>query len=79
MSNIPDTDEAYDSWADSRVEEFYDLLEERQKLYKKLLECDYSSNHNDKRDELEKQLVKNLTGKDRLWLNINSIHGWFQE
>jgi len=28
---------------------------------------------------LEKKLVKNLTGEDGLWLNINSIHGWYQE
>jgi hypothetical protein len=74
-----DTDEAYDAWADDRVGEFYDVLKERQELYKKLLSADHSTNDVTERDELEKQLVKNLTGKSGLWLNMNSIHEWFQE
>jgi len=73
------SDDDYDAWADDQVGHFFEHLEERQELYKKLLMCSYNSNNNDERDELEKKLVKNLTGEDGLWLNINSIHGWYQE
>ena len=69
-----DEDMAYDSWADDRVIRYYEILEERQLLYKKLLLCSYSSNHNDERDELEKQLVSNLTGDKKNWIDMNSIH-----
>ena len=72
-------DTAYDSWADDQVGYFFEHLEERKKLYEELLLCDYHSNNNAERDELEKKLVKNLTGEDGLWLDINSIHGWYQE
>jgi len=50
------------------------LQKERQLLYKKLLLCSYSSNHNDERDELEKQLVYNLTRNKKNWIDMNSIH-----
>jgi len=73
------SDEDYDAWADDQVGYYYEHLEKRQELYKKLLLCSYSSNNNNERDELEKKLVKNLTGEDGLWLNTNSIHGWYQE
>ena len=73
------SDEDYDAWADDQVDYFFEHLEKRQELYKKLLLCDYHSNNNDERDELEKQLVKNLTGENGLWMDINSIHGWYQE
>jgi len=43
-------------------------------LYKKLLLCSYSSNHNDERDKLEKQLVYNLTRNKKNWIDMNSIH-----
>lgn len=78
-SDPNDDDSAYDSWADDQVGYFFEHLEERKKLYEELLLCDYHSNNNDERDELEKKLVKNLTGEDGLWLDINSIHGWYQE
>jgi hypothetical protein len=74
-----DGDALYDAWADDQVGYFFDHLKERKELYKKLLLCDYNSNNNNERDELEKKLVKNLTGEDGLWLDINSIHGWYQE
>ena len=73
------SDEDYDAWADDQVGYYYEHLEKRQELYKKLLLCDYHSNNNAERDELEKQLVKNLTGEDGLWMDTNSIHGWYQE
>tara|TARA_B110000285_G_scaffold8616_1_gene8803 strand:- start:395 stop:703 length:309 start_codon:yes stop_codon:yes gene_type:complete len=73
------SDEDYDAWADDQVGYYYEHLEKRQELYKKLLLCDYHSNNNTERDELEKQLVKNLTGEDGLWMDTNSIHGWYQE
>lgn len=73
------SDQEYDAWADDRVIEFYEALEERLELYKKLLTADHSTNNVKERDELEKQLVKNLTGKNGLWLNMNSIHEWKQE
>lgn len=73
------SDEEYDAWADDRVEYYYERLEARKKLYKELLLCSYHSNNNAERDELEKKLVKNLTGEDGLWLDMNSIHGWYQE
>ena len=69
------SDDDYDAWADERVDQFFEILEERKKLYTQLLLCDYRSNNNSERDELEKKLVKNLTGKDGLWRDINSIHG----
>ena len=69
-----DEDAAYDSWADDRVIRYYEILKERQLLYKKLLLCSYSSNHNDERDELEKQLVYNLTRNKKNWVDMNSIH-----
>ena len=78
MSYDPDTDDAYDAWADDRVIAFYEAIEAREKLYKKLLLCDYSGK-SDKRDELEKKLVKNLTGQSGLWLNMNNLHEWKQE
>ena len=73
------SDEDYDAWADDQVGYYYEHLEKRQELYKKLLLCDYHSNNNAERDELEKQLVKNLTGENGLWMDTNSIHGWYQE
>ena len=78
-SDPNDDDSAYDSWADDQVGYFYEHLEERLELYKKLLTTDHSTNNVKERDELEKKLVKNLTGEDGLWLDINSIHGWYQE
>jgi hypothetical protein len=78
-SDPNDDDSAYDAWADDRVIEFYEALEERQELYKKLLSADHSTNNVTERDELEKKLVENLTGKRGLWLNMNSIHEWVQE
>jgi hypothetical protein len=73
-----DNDDAYDAWADDRVIAFYEAIEAREKLYKKLLLCDYSGK-SDERDELEKELVYNLTGQRGLWLNMNNLHEWVQE
>ena len=74
----PRDDSAYDAWADNRVEEFYFRLEERISIMKELVELwkDESTHTNnvDKRDELEKQLVQNLTGDKKNWQSINSIH-----
>ena len=72
------SDDDYDAWADDRVIAFYEAIEAREKLYKKLLLCDYSGK-SDERDELEKELVYNLTGKRGLWLNMNDLHEWKQE
>jgi len=69
-----DNDDAYDAWADSRTEDYFDILKERQVLYKKLLLCTYNGNHNDERDELEKKLVYNLTRSRDNWIDMNSIH-----
>ena len=73
-----DDDSAYDAWADNRVEEFYFRLEERISIMKELVKLwnDKSTHTNnvDKRDELEKQLVQNLTGDKKHWQSINSIH-----
>ena len=79
LNQARNSDEEYDAWADDRVEYYYERLEARKKLYEELLLCSYHSNNNTERDELEKKLVKNLTGEDGLWLDINSIHGWYQE
>jgi|TARA_R110002020_G_scaffold16421_5_gene57969 hypothetical protein len=73
-----DGDALYDAWADDRVSDFFTALEEREKLYKKLLLCDHNGK-SDERDELEKELVYNLTGKRGLWLNMNDLHEWKQE
>ena len=62
-----DEDQAYDAYIDGIVEDYFDRLDERQGLYKKLLLCDYHGNHNKDRDDLEKQLLKNLTGTDMGW------------
>ena len=62
-----DEDQAYDAYVDGIVEDYFDRLDERQGLYKKLLLCDYHGNHNKDRDDLEKQLLKNLTGTDMGW------------
>ena len=85
----PDEDALYDAWADEQVEMFYEVLEERYRLYQALIKLwdekddrGYNTTHTnnvDRRDYLEKKLVRNLTGEDGLWRNINSIHGWFQE
>ena len=76
-------DDAYDAWADERVGEYFDILKERHALYNSLLKLwENERTHTNKvaeRDELEKQLVRNLTGEDGLWLNMNSFHEWFQE
>jgi hypothetical protein len=74
-----DGDALYDAWADDRVIAFYEALEERHELYKKLLSADHSTNNIKERDELEKELVYNLTGKRGLWLNMNNLHEWVQE
>ena len=85
----PDEDALYDAWADEQVEMFYEVLEERYRLYQALIKLwdekddrGYNTTHTnnvDRRDYLEKKLVRNWTGEDGLWRNINSIHGWFQE
>ena len=67
-------DEDYDAWADDRVGDYFDILKERQELYKKLLLCTYNGNHNNERDELEKKLVYNLTRNKDNWIDMNSIH-----
>lgn len=69
-----DEDRDYDAWADGRVEDYFDILQERQDLYKKLLLCTHSGNHNNERDELEKKLVYNLTRNKDNWIDMNSIH-----
>ena len=69
-----DEDRDYDVWADDRVGDYFDILKERQELYKKLLLCTYSGNYNDERDELEKKLVYNLTRSKDNWIDMNSIH-----
>lgn len=61
-----DDDSAYDAWADNRVEEFYFRLEERISLMKELVEL-WNDKFNSYRDELEKQLVQNLTGDKKHW------------
>ena len=61
------TDEAYDAMMDEVVGDYFDRLRERQELYKKLLLCDYHGNHNEERDNLEKELLINITGTDRDW------------
>jgi hypothetical protein len=78
-SDPNDGDALYDAWADDRVIAFYEALEERHELYKKLLSADHSTNNIKERDELEKELVYNLTGKRGLWLNMNNLHEWVQE
>jgi len=85
----PDDDRLYDAWADEQVEMFYETLEDRHQMYRDLLELwektddrGYKvthTNHVDERDNLERRLVRNLTGEDGLWRNINSFHGWFQD
>ena len=62
-----DNDDAYDAMMDEIVGDYFDRLRERQKLYKKLLLCDYHGNHNEERDNLEKELLINITGTDRDW------------
>lgn len=69
-----DEDADYDRWADDRVGDYFQILQEREELYKKLLLCDHHSNHNDERDELEKKLVYNLTRNKDNWIDMNSIH-----
>ena len=61
------TDEAYDAMMDEIVGDYFDRLRKRQELYKKLLLCDYHGNHNTERDNLEKELLINITGTDRDW------------
>ena len=79
----PDSDDLYDAWADERVGEYFDILKERHELYRTLLKLwDNEKTHTNKvvaRDKLEQHLVRNLTGEDGLWLNMNSIYEWFQE
>lgn len=77
-----DDDAAYDRWADNRVDEYFDRMDERMKLMKKwiaLWDKDFilASRPNDikERNELEQELVENLTGNKKHWLDINSIHG----
>ena len=60
-------DEAYDAMMDEIVGDYFDRLRDRQELYKKLLLCDYHGNHNEERDNLEKELLINITGTDRDW------------
>ena len=112
-----DDDREYDAWADERVCQFYERLEDRAELYKQLLskkqltekrraylekmlvenltgrrdwqlqterkelmekllelwsDTGTHTNRVNKRDRLEKKLVKNLIS--RKWQNINSIH-----
>ena len=62
-----DGDEAYDAMMDEIVGDYFDRLRKRQELYKKLLLCDYHGNHNTERDNLEKELLINITGTDRDW------------
>ena len=73
-----DEDAAYDSWADDRVIQFYERLEDRAELYKMLIKLwedqKTHTNNVNSRDELEKRLVKNLTGDEKHWVNMNSIH-----
>jgi len=68
-------DDGYDRWSDDRLDRLWDIKKEREMLYKKLLLCETHGNHNDERDELEKKLVKNLTGSSKHWLDMNSVHG----
>jgi len=114
--DFDDGDRQYDAWADERVCQFYERLEDRAKLYEQLLAdpspkkiaylekmlidnltgSDWQlqperkelmqqlldlwndkgthTNNVNKRDRLEKKLVKNLIAS-RKWQNINSIHG----
>jgi len=74
IEEVYDEDRDYDAWADSRTEDYFDILKERQELYKKLLLCTYNGNHNNERDELEKKLVYNLTRSKDNWIDMNSIH-----
>jgi hypothetical protein len=53
---------------DEIVGYYFDRLRERQELYKKLLLCDYHGNHNEERDNLEKELLRNITGTDKDWV-----------
>ena len=63
-----DEDQAYDAWVDDIVGDYFYRLKERQELYKKLLLCEYHGNHNIERDNLEKELLRNLTGTDQDWI-----------
>ena len=82
-------DDAYDRWADDQVEMYYEVMEERHQMYRTLLELwdktddrGYKQTHTnnvDERDNLERRLVRNLTGEDGLWRNINSIHHHYQD
>ena len=62
-----DGDAGYDAMMDEIVGDYFDRLRARQELYKKLLLCDYHGNHNTERDNLEKELLINITGTDRDW------------
>ena len=62
-----DGDDRYDAMMDEIVGDYFDRLRDRQELYKKLLLCDYHGNHNTERDNLEKELLINITGTDRDW------------
>ena len=62
-----DGDAQYDAMMDEIVGDYFDRLRKRQELYKKLLLCDYHGNHNTERDNLEKELLINITGTDRDW------------
>ena len=62
-----DGDDRYDAMMDEIVGDYFDRLRARQELYKKLLLCDYHGNHNTERDNLEKELLINITGTDRDW------------
>ena len=62
-----DGDAGYDAMMDEIVGDYFDRLRDRQELYKKLLLCDYHGNHNTERDNLEKELLINITGTDRDW------------
>ena len=74
ITSIPDEDEeyddgdaGYDAMMDEIVGDYFERLRKRQELYKKLLLCDYHGNHNTERDNLEKELLINITGTDRDW------------
>ena len=56
-----DDDREYDAWADERVCQFYERLEDRAELYKQLLSKKQLTEK--RRAYLEKMLVENLTGR----------------
>ena len=60
-----DGDRQYDAWADERVIQFYERLEDRAELYKLLLSKKTEATQKRLNDEMlwEKMLIENLTGR----------------